>query len=55
MLAMSLVHGGPVQHFLSPIMFHALISDQPVTVSLQDVYDHELRSSLESLQDSETV
>ncbi|XP_044168113.1 uncharacterized protein LOC122952131 [Acropora millepora] len=55
MLAMSLVHGGPVHHFLSPIMFHALISDQPVTVSLQDVYDHELRSSLESLQESETV
>ena len=55
MLAMSLVHGGPVPHFLSPIMFHALISDQPVTVSLQDVYDHELRSSLESLQESETV
>ena len=55
MLAMSLVHGGPAPHFLSPIMFHALISDQPVTVSLQDVYDHELRSSLKSLQESETV
>ena len=52
MLAMSLVHGGPVHHFLSPIMFHALISDHPVTVSLQDVYDHELRSSL---QETETV
>ena len=36
-------------------MFHALISDQPATVSLQDVYAHELRSSLESLQESETV
>ena len=55
MVAMSLVHGGPAPHFLSPIMFRALISDQPVTVSLQDVYDHELRSSLESLQESETV
>ncbi|KAK2558696.1 G2/M phase-specific E3 ubiquitin-protein ligase [Acropora cervicornis] len=55
MLAMSLVHGGPAPHFLSPIMFQALISDQPVTVSLQDVYDHELRSLLESLQESETV
>ena len=54
-LAMSIVHGGPAPNFLSPIIFQALISDQPVTVSLQDVYDHELRSSLESLQESETV
>ena len=36
-------------------IFFPLSCDQPVTVSLQDVYDHELRSSLESLQESETV
>ena len=55
MIAMSLVHGGLAPHFLSPVMFQALLSDQPFTVSLQDVYDHELKSSLESLLNSDTV
>lgn len=55
MIAMSLVHGGLAPHFLSPVMFEALLSDQPLTVPLQDVYDHELKSSLESLHDSDTV
>ena len=55
MIAMSLVHGGLAPHFLSPVMFQALLSDQPLTVPLQDVYDHELRTSLESLLDSDTV
>ena len=55
MIAMSLVHGGVAPHFLSPVMFEALLSDKPLTVSLQYVYDHELKSSLESLHDSDTV
>ena len=55
MIAMSLVHGGLAPHFLSPVMFQALLSDQPLTVPLHDVYDHELKSSLESLLDSDTV
>ena len=55
MIAMSLVHGGLAPHFLSPVMFQALLSDQPLTVPLQDVYDHELKSSLKSLIDCDTV
>ena len=55
MIAMSLVHGGLAPHFLSPVMFQALLSDQPLTVPLQDVYDQELKSSLQCLLDSDTV
>ena len=54
-IAMSLVHGGIAPHFLSPVMFEALLSDQPSTVPLQDVYDYELKSSLQFLHDSDTV
>ena len=55
-IAMSLLHGGLAPHFLSPLMFQALLSpDQPLTVPLQDVYDHEVKCSLESLLDSDTV
>lgn len=55
LIAMSLVHAGLAPHFLSPVMFQALLSDQPLAVPLQDVYDHELKSSLESLLDLDTV
>jgi len=51
LIAMSLVHTGLAPHFLSPVTFQALLSDQPLAVPLQDVYDHELKSSLESLLD----
>lgn len=54
-IAMSLVHGGIAPHFLSPVMFKALLSDQPSTMPLQDVYDYELKSSLQFLHDSDTV
>ena len=36
-------------------MFEALLSDKPLTVPLQYVYDNELKSSLESLHDLDTV
>lgn len=55
LIAMSLVHGGPPPHFFSPIMFEALINDQPLSVPLQYVYDQELQSSLEVLRDTDTV
>ena len=50
---MSIVHGGPVPRFLSPLMFEALFSDlSKMVVSVKDVYDPELQSSLQALLNS---
>lgn len=54
-VAMSLVHGGPAPHFLSPLMYQALISNSPLNVQIDDVYDEELKSSLKALRDATTV
>ena len=54
-VAMSLVHGGPAPHFLSPLMYQALISNIPLNVQIDDVYDIELKSSLKALRDATTV
>lgn len=55
-IAMSLVHGGLAPHFLSPVMFQALLSDHPLTCHCKmSMIMHELKSSLESLVDSDTV
>ena len=54
-VAMSLVHGGPAPHFLSPVMYQALTTNLPLIVQIDDVYDHELRSSLKALSDAATV
>ena len=54
--AMSVVHGGPAPQFLSPSMFDALVNDMSkVVVSVQDVYDAELQSSLQALLNSTTL
>ena len=55
-IAMSIVHGGPAPQFLSPLMFDALVNDMSkVVVSVQDVYDAELQSSLQALLNSATL
>lgn len=47
---------GDLHNFLSPVMFQALLSDQPLTCHCQmSMIMHELKSSLESLIDSDTV
>ena len=54
--ALSLVHGGPGLWFFSPVLYDALIKgpDQ-VKVALQDIYDPELRTSLEELSGAQSV
>lgn len=54
-VAMSLVHGGPSPHFLSPLMYQALTTNIPLNVQIDDVYDEELKSSLKALSDATTV
>ena len=55
-MAMSIVHGGPAPQFLSPLMFDALVNDMSkVVVSVQDVYDAELQSSLLALLNAGTL
>lgn len=47
-VALSLVHGGPGPQFLAPQLYGAIIGQQ-ANVSLDDVYDMELKSSLQNL------
>lgn len=52
-IALSLVHGGPGPQCLASIMFEALVyGPGKVSVSVEDVYDNELQSSLQMLQSS---
>ena len=54
-MAMSIVHGGPAPQFLS-LMFDALVNDtSKVVVSVQDLYDAELQSSLLALLNAGTL
>ena len=49
-IAMSLVHGGPGFPCLSPSLYQCIIKgSNNISVSVSDVYDAELRSSLEKL------
>ena len=51
-----MIHGGPAPQFLSPSMFDALVTDIcKVVVSVQDVYDAELQSSLLALVNAGTL
>ena len=52
-IAMSVVHGGPGPQCFAPQMFDALIYDlSKVIVSVEDIYDHELKSALQVLLNS---
>lgn len=56
LFAMSLVHIGVGPRCLSPILFESLVkSPEKVCVSVEDVYDYELRSSLQELKESTTI
>ena len=55
LVAMALVHGGQAPHFLSPVLYEALITEGIPAVSLPHVYDHELKSSLQALLDADIV
>lgn len=47
---MSLVHGGPAPHFLSPLLFVALVyGPENVKVAISDVADYEIQMSLEKV------
>ena len=47
-----MIHGGPALQFVSPLMFDAV---DKVVVSVQDVYDAELQSSLLALPNAGTL
>ena len=52
-IAMSLVHGGPGLQCLASNMFEAFVRDpDKVAISVEDVYDNELQSSPQMLQNS---
>ena len=56
MAALSLVHGGPGPSFFSPSLYDALVKDpDKVEVTLEEVYDPELKSSLQDLTKAQSV
>lgn len=51
MIAMSFVHGGPAPHFLSPLLFNAiLLGPEHVKVEANDVPDYEVKVSLQQVR-----
>lgn len=55
-IALSLVHGGPGINSLSPVLYNALVKGvENTTVSVEDVYDHELKLALSKLSDAKSV
>ena len=53
---MSLEHGGPGVKCLPAILFYALVHGLDKTpVTIEDVYDHELKSSLEQFFKAKSV
>ena len=55
-IAMSLVHGGPGFPCLSPSLYQCIIKgSNNISVSVSDVYDAELRSSLEKLLNAKST
>ena len=55
-IAMSLVHGGPGFGCLSPCLYQCIVEGlNNVLVSVNDLYDVEIRSSLEKLLDAKGI
>ena len=54
--ALSLVHGGPGLHFFSPCLYDALVNGVDKSqATVDDVYDPELKSSLQKLSQAQAV